>query len=115
MKFLSMIAFAALALAANAQLCSDIRSSCVDFNVQLPFCNKLRLECRKLVVAGFVSPSFNGTIPFPENFPPIGCRAIYSQCYAKAEERCDNFLDICYDVFYAYWEGRMNTDPPKKL
>jgi hypothetical protein len=111
-----MIAFAALALTANAQLCSNIRSSCVDFNVQLPFCNKLRSECRKLVVAGFVSSSFDGTIPYPgPNYPNIGCREIYSQCYAKAEEQCDDFLDICYDVFYAKSERRLNTDPPKKL
>jgi hypothetical protein len=110
-----MIAFATLALAANAQLCSNIRTSCVGFNVQLPFCNKLRLECRKLAVAGFVSPSFNGTVPFPEGYPHIGCRDIYRECYAKAQERCDNFLAICYKVLYAKSEGRLNTDPPKKL
>ncbi len=117
MKFFSMITFATLALTANAKLCRNIRQTCVDFNVQPPFCEKLRLECRKMVGAGLVSRTFNATIPNFRltEFPNIGCREIYSQCYAKAGERCDDFLAICYKVFYATSERRLNTDPPKPL
>jgi hypothetical protein len=48
-------------------------------------------------------------------YPNIGCREIYSQCYGKGESKCDEFLNICNKVFYAKSEGRLVTDPPKKL
>jgi hypothetical protein len=137
MKFFSMITFATLALTANAQFCSSIYQTCVDFNVQLPFCRKLRLACRKMVVAGLVSRTYNATIPnfHTSQYPNIACRTPFSLCFhadrekcaglkpwnvhwdcvEKNRPKCSEFSSICQKVFRAKFEGILNTDPPKPL